>query len=139
MLSVDPVIPGIAVIAPDLIAVRRQIHAHPELAFQERATSDLVASLLTQWGYDVTRGLGKTGVVGVLKLGSGSGRIGLRADMDALPIEEATGLPCQLGRTPRRRQTGRPHGAVRRRCPPIREDRSGLAARRGFERQQGDA
>jgi hippurate hydrolase len=93
MLSVDPVIPGIAAIAPDLIAVRRQIHANPELAFQERATSDLVASLLTQWGYDVTRGLGKTGVVGVLKMGDGSRRIGLRADMDALPIEEATGLP----------------------------------------------
>ncbi|MDP9023918.1 MAG: amidohydrolase, partial [Candidatus Eremiobacteraeota bacterium] len=81
MLSVDPVIPGIAAIAPDLIAVRRQIHTHPELAFQERATSDLVAGLLTQWGYDVTRGLGKTGVVGVLKLGRGSRRIGLRADM----------------------------------------------------------
>jgi hippurate hydrolase len=62
MLSVDPVIPGIATIAPDLIAVRRQIHANPELAFEERATSDLVASLLTQWGYEVTRGLGKTGV-----------------------------------------------------------------------------
>ncbi|MGF6595556.1 hippurate hydrolase [Paraburkholderia sp. GAS448] len=93
MLSVDPVIPGIAAIAPEMIAIRRQIHSHPELAFQEVATSDIVAGLLTQWGYEVSRGLGKTGVVGVLKQGSGSRRIGLRADMDALPIEEATGLP----------------------------------------------
>jgi hippurate hydrolase len=93
MLSVDPVVPGIAAIAPEFIAVRRRIHAHPELAFEEVATSELVAGLLTQWGYDVTRGVGKTGVVGVLKQGSGSKRIGLRADMDALPIEEATGLP----------------------------------------------
>jgi hippurate hydrolase len=93
MLSVDPVVPGIAAITPEFVAVRRRIHAHPELAFQEIATSDLVAGLLTQWGYEVTRGLGGTGVVGVLKQGSGSKRIGLRADMDALPIEEATGLP----------------------------------------------
>ena len=93
MLSVDPVVPGIAAMAPEMIAIRRQIHANPELAFQEVATSDIVAGLLTQWGYEVTRGLGKTGVVGVLKQGRGSRRIGLRADMDALPIEEATGLP----------------------------------------------
>ncbi|HXZ06794.1 MAG TPA: amidohydrolase, partial [Paraburkholderia sp.] len=93
MLSVDPVVPGIAAIAPEMIAIRRQIHANPELAFQEVATSDIVAGLLTQWGYEVTRGLGKTGVVGVLRQGSGGKRIGLRADMDALPIEEATGLP----------------------------------------------
>src|ERR1700733_10897431 len=104
MLSVDPVVPGIAAIAPEFIAVRRKIHAHPELAFEERATGDLVASLLEQWGYEVTPGVGKTGVVGVLKHGGGTKRIGLRADMDALPIEEATGLPytsavhpCQIG------------------------------------------
>ncbi|SAL27297.1 amidohydrolase [Caballeronia choica] len=93
MLSVEPVIPGIAAIAPELIAVRRRIHANPELAFQETATSDLVAGLLAGWGYEVHRGLGKTGVVGVLRQGDGARRIGLRADMDALPIEEATGLP----------------------------------------------
>src|ERR1700745_1581511 len=93
MLSVEPVIPGIAAIAPELIAVRRRIHANPELAFQETATSDLVAGLLAEWGYEVHRGLGKTGVVGVLRQGDGARRIGLRADMDALPIEEATGLP----------------------------------------------
>jgi hippurate hydrolase len=93
MLSVEPVIPGIAALAPTFVDVRRRIHAHPELAFEETATSDLVAGLLTEWGYDVHRGLGKTGVVGVLKAGEGGKRIALRADMDALPIEEATGLP----------------------------------------------
>ncbi|WP_277184619.1 M20 aminoacylase family protein [Caballeronia sp. BR00000012568055] len=100
MLSVEPVIPGIAAIAPELVAVRQRIHAHPELAFEEKATSDLVAGLLAQWGYEVHRGLGKTGVVGVLKQGDGGKRIGLRADMDALPIEEATGLPY-ASKTPR--------------------------------------
>jgi hippurate hydrolase len=93
MLSVEPVIPGIAAIAPEFVDVRRRIHAHPELAFEEAATSDLVAELLTAWGYTVHRGLGKTGVVGVLQTGEGGKRIALRADMDALPIEETTGLP----------------------------------------------
>jgi hippurate hydrolase len=93
MLSVEPVIPGITAIAPEFVAVRRRIHANPELAFQESATSELVAGLLAEWGYEVHRGLGRTGVVGVLREGSGARRIGLRADMDALPIEEATGLP----------------------------------------------
>jgi hippurate hydrolase len=101
MLSVDPVIPGIAAIAPELVAVRRRIHAHPELAFEETATSDLVAGLLTEWGYAVHRGLGTTGVVGVLTNGAGGARIGLRADMDALPIEEATGLDY-ASKTPRK-------------------------------------
>ncbi|WP_250455950.1 M20 aminoacylase family protein [Caballeronia sp. ATUFL_M2_KS44] len=93
MLSVDPIIPGIAAIAADFVDVRRRIHEHPELAFDETHTSDLVAGLLAEWGFDVHRGLGKTGVVGVLKQGDGTKRIGLRADMDALPIEETTGLP----------------------------------------------
>src|ERR1700744_3992137 len=87
MLSVEPVIPGIAAIASEFVDVRRRIHAHPELAYEETQTSDLVAGLLAQWGYEVHRGLGKTGVVGVLKEGTGGKRIGLRADMDALPIE----------------------------------------------------
>ncbi|WP_323120381.1 M20 aminoacylase family protein [Burkholderia alba] len=93
MLSVNPVVPGIADITPELIEVRRRIHAHPELAFEETLTSDLVADLLARWGYDVHRGLGKTGLVGVLREGSGARTLGLRADMDALPISEATGLP----------------------------------------------
>ena len=73
-----------------LQSVRRDIHAHPELAFEETRTSDLVAQLLTDWGIPVHRGLGKTGVVGtVVGTGGNSLRaIGLRADMDALPMPE---------------------------------------------------
>jgi hippurate hydrolase len=81
-------------------ALRRDIHRHPEIGFQEFRTSDLVADRLQQWGYTVTRGLGGTGVVGQLKRGSGAGKLGLRADMDALPIQETTGLPhasCHAG------------------------------------------
>ncbi len=79
--------------APAFVAIRRDIHQHPELGFQELRTSELVAKQLEQWGYRVTRGLGGTGVVGQLVRGSGGKRLGLRADMDALPIHEATGLP----------------------------------------------
>lgn len=68
--------------------LRRQIHRQPELGFEEEQTSDTVAKLLTEWGYEVHRGLAKTGVVGTLKNGSGGKTIGLRADMDALPIQE---------------------------------------------------
>ncbi|WP_424945358.1 M20 aminoacylase family protein [Burkholderia anthina] len=75
-----------------MIALRRRLHAHPELGFDEHATSELVAGCLTTWGYRVTRGLGGTGVVGTLARGAGK-RLGLRADMDALPIRETTGLP----------------------------------------------
>ena len=67
---------------------RRDIHAHPELGFQEQRTSDLIARALSDWGIPVHRGLGKTGVVGILKSGSGDRAIGLRADMDALPMSE---------------------------------------------------
>ena len=73
----------------ELTAIRRDIHAHPELGFEELRTSDIVAGKLAGWGIDVHRGLGKTGVVGTLRLGNGPRSIGLRADMDALPIEEA--------------------------------------------------
>ena len=73
------------------IALRRDIHQHPELAFEEHRTSALVADKLRSWGYAVTTGLGGTGVVGQLVRGQGTARIGLRADMDALPITEATG------------------------------------------------
>jgi hippurate hydrolase len=82
----------IATVLPEMIGLRHHIHQHPELAFEEHATSDLVAERLAQWGYQVHRGLGGTGVVGQLRHGSGSRSIGIRADMDALPITEATGL-----------------------------------------------
>ena len=86
--------------AETFIAVRRDIHRHPEMGYQENRTSDLVAGQLEAFGYAVTRGLGGTGVVGQLRRGSGRKSLGLRADMDALPIEEATGLPyasCNAG------------------------------------------
>ena len=81
-------------------ALRRDIHKHPEIGFQEFRTSDLVADRLQRWGYAVTRGLGGTGVVGQLRRGAGARRLGLRADIDALPIQESTGLPhasCHAG------------------------------------------
>ena len=77
----------------ELSAIRRDIHAHPELGLEEYRTADLVAQKLTEWGIEVHRGVGKTGVVGVLRNGNGQASVGLRADMDALPMQEATGLP----------------------------------------------
>ncbi len=71
-----------------LVAIRRDLHAHPELCFKEVRTAKTVAHLLTQWGIDVHQGLGTTGVVGVIKSGSSPRAIGLRADMDALPLQE---------------------------------------------------
>ncbi|MDE2605862.1 MAG: amidohydrolase [Burkholderiales bacterium] len=75
----------------ELVAIRRHLHQHPELAFAEHGTSDFVAARLQEWGYEVTRGIAGTGLVGTLRVGQGTRRLGLRADMDALPIHEATG------------------------------------------------
>ena len=83
------IIDGIAAFADDMTAWRRDIHAHPELGFEENRTSDIVAEKLEQFGLDVHRGLGDTGVVGTLRVGNSPKAIGLRADMDALPIVEA--------------------------------------------------
>jgi hippurate hydrolase len=80
-------------VASDLYATRQDIHAHPELGFEEHRTSALVARALEKWGYEVHTGIGKTGVVGVLRNGSSPRKLGLRADMDALPIIENTGAP----------------------------------------------
>ncbi|HEX2137535.1 MAG TPA: M20 aminoacylase family protein [Microvirga sp.] len=77
----------------ELVAIRRDLHAHPEIGFEEERTSGVVAQRLAAWGIEVHRGIGKTGVVGVLRGGGNAPSIGLRADMDALPIEETTGLP----------------------------------------------
>jgi len=76
----------------DLTEWRHDIHAHPELGFKEQRTSDLVAQRLAEFGCEVFRGIGKTGVVGRLRAGNSPRSIGLRADMDCLPIEEATNL-----------------------------------------------
>jgi amidohydrolase len=74
--------------ASSIAAIRRDIHAHPELCFEEIRTADLVAQKLTEWGIPIHRGMGKTGVVGILKCGTSERAIGLRADMDALPMQE---------------------------------------------------
>jgi hippurate hydrolase len=75
------------------VALRQDLHRHPELGLQEVRTSELLAHRLEQWGYRVTRGLAVTGLVAQLVRGTGSRRLGLRADMDALPIQEAGTLP----------------------------------------------
>ncbi|WP_342244620.1 M20 aminoacylase family protein [Pseudomonas sp. OTU5201] len=81
-------IPEIVSSKHEFARIRQHIHQHPELGFEECATSELVADYLRDWGYDVHVGVGGTGVVGVLRIGSGARSIGLRADLDALPIEE---------------------------------------------------
>ena len=85
------VIDSIAAAAPAIAAVRRDIHAHPELCFKEERTADLIAAKLTEWGIPIHRGLGTTGVVGIVhgRDGGACGRaVGLRADIDALPMQE---------------------------------------------------
>ena len=83
-----PVIPEIVAQKDELTEWRRDIHAHPELCYQEQRTSDLVAERLASFGIEVTRGIATTGLVGRLKSGTGNRAIGLRADMDALPLHE---------------------------------------------------
>jgi hippurate hydrolase len=77
----------------ELTEIRHDIHANPELGLEEHRTADLVARKLEEWGIEVHRSVGTTGVVGVLRSGNGEGTIGLRADMDALPILEANDFP----------------------------------------------
>ena len=78
--------------AGELVALRRDLHMHPELAFEEHRTSKLVAEELTRLGYGVTTGVAGTGVIGTLVNGTSRKAVGIRADMDALPIHETTGL-----------------------------------------------
>ncbi len=89
MTARDRIDPHFYSLHRDMTAWRRDIHAHPELGFQETRTADLVAAKLASFGIAVHRGLGKTGVVGTLSAGTSQRSVGLRADMDALPIEEA--------------------------------------------------
>lgn len=84
MNLIDPILQS----HEELKKIRRTIHAHPELSYQEFITSDLVAAKLTEWGIPVIRGLGGTGVVGVISHGTSKRAVGLRADMDALPLQE---------------------------------------------------
>ena len=84
MKLIDPIL----AFHSELQQIRRDIHAHPELCFEEQRTADVVAAKLAEWGIPVIRGLGLTGVVGIIKSGTGTRAIGLRADMDALPMQE---------------------------------------------------
>lgn len=89
-----PALTAIEAFTDELVAIRRDLHAHPEIGFEEVRTSGIVAAKLEAWGIEVHRGIGGTGVVGVLQGTGGPGRrIGLRADMDALPMDEITNLP----------------------------------------------
>src|ERR1700738_4298437 len=81
-------LPEVLAARDEIQSIRRTIHAHPEIRYEEVRTADLVAQRLEQWGIEVHRGMGKTGVVGILKRGTGKRAVGLRADMDALPIQE---------------------------------------------------
>jgi len=94
-----PVNNRIAAMAPEIAEWRQAIHANPELGFQEHATSAMVAEKLASWGIEVHRGIAGTGIVGVLRNGDSGRSIGLRADMDCLPMTEETGAP-HASRTP---------------------------------------
>src|SRR5437870_5204674 len=83
-----PIIPEILEFADELSAIRRDIHAHPELGFTEERTGDLVAQKLAEYGCEVHRGLAPTGVVGTIRRGHSLRAIGPPADMDCLPMQE---------------------------------------------------
>jgi amidohydrolase len=89
MQLIDPIIQ----FQSELQKIRHDIHAHPELCFEERRTADVVAEKLSEWGIPVLRGMATTGVVGIIRNGTGSRSIGLRADMDALPVQEINAFP----------------------------------------------
>lgn len=89
MKLVEPII----AFQSELQQIRRDLHAHPELCYEEQRTADVVAARLTEWGIPIVRGLGVTGVVGIIKNGSSARAIGLRADMDALPMHEVNSFP----------------------------------------------
>jgi hippurate hydrolase len=84
MKLIEPIVAN----TPEIAALRKDIHAHPELCFQEVRTADVVAAKLTEWGIPIHRGMGTTGVVGIVKAGTSNRALALRADMDALPMQE---------------------------------------------------
>ena len=77
---------------PSMVALRRDIHSHPEMSFEEERTASIVAEGLRELGLDVKTGVGRTGVTGLLRGGSPGKTLLIRADMDALPVEESNGL-----------------------------------------------
>jgi len=92
-----PVVQRIAELHPEMTSWRRDIHSHPELGFQELRTSDFVSFRLNSFGIEVHRRIGRTGVVGVLRAGNSARAVGLRAEMDALPIQEANAFAHRSG------------------------------------------
>ena len=88
----EPLLAHLSDLIPELETIYKDIHSHPELSMQEERTAGLAANHLRAVGYEVTTGVGKTGTVGLLHNGDGP-TVMLRADMDALPVQEATGLP----------------------------------------------
>src|SRR3954452_10882521 len=88
----EPVLAHLNGLLPELEMIYKDIHSHPELSMQEERTAGVAADYLRAAGYEVNTGVGKSGVVGLLRNGEGA-TVMLRADMDALPVEEATGLP----------------------------------------------
>src|SRR5947209_20038240 len=90
--SADKILTNLNGLLPDLERIYKDIHSHPELSMQETRTAGVAADHLRAAGYEVTTGVGNTGVVGLLRNGDGP-TVMLRADMDALPVKEATGLP----------------------------------------------
>ncbi|AVU37485.1 MULTISPECIES: M20 aminoacylase family protein [Serratia] len=92
-MSFHTILPEVHELMPPMVALRQHLHAHPELSEEEFDTSRLVADKLRDWGYDVHHGLAGTGVVASLRKGQSQRIVGLRADMDALPIVETSGLP----------------------------------------------
>ena len=95
LLPMSDLMPRVNALAAEMRAIRQDIHRHPELAYEEKRTAAIVAARLREWGIPAHENIGGTGVVGVLQAGNSTRAIGLRADMDALPIHEATGLPYE--------------------------------------------
>jgi hypothetical protein len=89
MKLIDPIVQFQA----EIQQIRRDIHAHPELCYEEHRTADVITRQLQQWGIPVVSGLGGTGVLGIIKNGNSKRAIGLRADMDALPMQEINSFP----------------------------------------------
>ena len=125
---------------PSLETLYKDIHAHPELSMQETRTAGLAADRLRAAGYEVTTGVGKTGVVGLLRNGDGP-TVMLRADMDALPVKEATGLPYASTVTATDRDGNDRAGDARLRPRHARDlaGRRDHPARAGPRRVAGDA
>ena len=135
MASVDTILDGLETALPDLEALYNDIHAHPELSMQETRTAGIAAERLRAAGYEVTTGVGKTGVVGLLRNGDGP-TVMLRADMDALPSQEATGLPyaSKVTATDRDGNDGAGDARLRPRHARDLARRRGDAARAGARR-----